>query len=99
MRREVVLGVDLGTSALKAGLFTLAGEPIGGIARIPYSILSTEPGAGEQDPDEWWRALVVACRQLLEGVNAELLALAIGGQAPTLCAVDAELRPTHPAIT
>src|SRR5438309_10811966 len=53
----------------------------------------------EQNPRDWWAALTSVCQQLLEGQHARVAALAIGGQAPTLTAVDAELEPTHPAIT
>jgi xylulokinase len=95
-----VLGVDVGTSALKAGLFTLDGEPLGS-AHVTYPLLMPEPDAREQDPDDWWRALATVSRTLLGPVDGsvQLLAIAIGGMAPTLCAVDAELHPTHPAIT
>ena len=34
----------------------------------------------------------------IEG-RAELVAVSIGGQAPTLAPADADFRPTHPAIT
>jgi len=99
--RQAVLGVDVGTSALKAGLFTLSGEPLGRIAHVSYGLSAPEPDAREQDPDDWWRALATVSRQLQTPFKGEieLLGVAIGGQAPTLCAVDADLRPTYPAIT
>jgi xylulokinase len=98
--RQAVLGVDVGTSSLKAGLFTLSGEPLGS-AHVAYGLSMPEPGAEEQDPDDWWRALAAVSRTLLAPFDSqiELLAVAIGGMAPTLCPVDAELHPTHPAIT
>ncbi|HEX8966751.1 MAG TPA: FGGY-family carbohydrate kinase [Chloroflexota bacterium] len=99
--RSAILGVDVGTSALKAGLLSPEGEPLAAIVRIPYSLSSPAPGAMEQDPDDWWNALIAACRQLVPGLgkHTRLLAVAIGGQAPTLCAVDAGLRPSTPAIS
>jgi xylulokinase len=95
-----VLGVDVGTSALKAGLFTLQGEPLAS-AHAGYAISSPEPDAREQDPDDWWRGLVAVSRTLVTAVegDVELEAVAIGGMAPTLCAVDADLCPTYPALT
>ena len=95
---DAILGVDVGTSSLKAGLFSLAGEQLG-FAMVPYGLSSPEPDAMEQDPDDWWRAFVDASRQLtLQRSDATVGVVCIGGQAPTLCAVDVELRPTHPAI-
>jgi xylulokinase len=92
------LGLDVGTSSLKAGLFTLSGQALG-LAEAAYPLLMPEPGAMEQDPRDWWAALMSVCKHLLERHHARVVALAIGGQAPTLTAVDAELEPTHPAIT
>ena len=97
--KNAILGVDVGTSSLKAGLFSFAGEQLG-FATVPYGLSSPEPDAMEQDPDDWWRAFVEVSRQLtLQRSDANVAAVCIGGQAPTLCAVDAEFRPTHPAIT
>lgn len=98
--RQAVLGVDVGTSSLKAGLFTLAGESLGS-AHIVYGLSAPEPDAQEQDPDDWWRALASVSRAILAPMDSDvhLLAVAVGGYAPALCAVDADLRPTHPVIT
>jgi xylulokinase len=83
---------------LKAGLFALSGRPLG-LAEAAYRSLAPEPGAMEQDPRDWWAALTSVCHQLLDGQHARVVALAVGGQAPTLAPVDADLAPTHAAIT
>jgi xylulokinase len=95
---EVLLGLDVGTSSLKAGLFTLSGQVVG-LAEAAYPLLTPEPGALEQDPRHWWAALISVCRQLLERDRPRVGALALCGQAPSLVAVDTALEPTHPAIT
>src|SRR5438128_11929495 len=97
---EVVLGVDVGTSSLKAGLFTLDGTPLG-LAQAEYPLASPEEGAEEQDPQDWWAALAIVSRELMALLDdpARLAAVSIGGPAPTLAAADAEFMPTHPAIT
>jgi len=97
---QVVLGVDVGTSSLKAGLFTLDGTPLG-LAQAQYPLSMAEEGAAEQDPEAWWAALATVSRELMASLDdpARLAAISIGGQAPTLVATDAELRPTHAAIT
>jgi len=97
--RQAVLGLDAGTGSLKGGLFTPGGEPLG-LATETYPLATPEPGAMEQDPAHWWTALAAVSRQLLDRAGpVQLLAVAISGQAPTLVAVDADLLPTHPAIT
>jgi xylulokinase len=98
--QDALLGLDVGTSSLKAGLFTPSGHALG-LAEAAYPLFTPEPGAMEQDPLDWWVALTSVCRQLLAQAPrpVRVLALAIGGQAPTLSVVDARLEPTHAAVT
>jgi xylulokinase len=98
--KEVILGVDVGTSSLKAGLFTLDGQPLG-LTSATYTLSSPEPDAMEQDADDWWRSFVSVSRELWAAADGgvHIAAVAIGGQAPTLCTVDASLRPTSNAIS
>jgi xylulokinase len=98
---DAVLGVDVGTSSLKAGLFALDGTLLG-LSQAAYPVSSPEPDAREQDPRDWWAALVRTCRELLGADHPQaprVRAVAFGGQAPTLAPADANFQPTHPAIT
>ena len=95
---DAVLGIDIGTGSLKAGLFGLDGTPLG-LRQAAYPVTSPEADAQEQDPRDWWAALGDTCRVLLESTHVRVQAVAVGGQAPTLAPVDADLNPTHPAIT
>ncbi|MFL5725194.1 MAG: FGGY-family carbohydrate kinase [Chloroflexota bacterium] len=97
-RETAILGIDLGTTEVKAGLVTLDGRLLG-LARRPYPT-ETDAAAGraEQDPDAWWRALVASVRTLTSSATAEVVAIAVDGHGPTLVAVDAAGRPTRPAI-
>src|SRR5258708_2004139 len=91
---QVVLGVDVGTSSLKAGLFALDGTPLG-LTQAEYPLSAPEEGAEEQDPEDWWAALASVSRELMALLDdrSRLAAVAIGGQAPTLVAADADFRP------
>jgi xylulokinase len=97
---EAVLGIDAGTGSLKAGLFTVDGHLLA-LARVGYPVLSPEPEAREQNPRDWWTALTTTCRQVLSEAprDTRVVSIAIGGQAPTMVATDAQLEPTHAAIT
>lgn len=97
---EAVLGIDAGTGSLKGGLFGVSGSSLG-IARAAYAVLSPQPDAREQDANAWWAALCSVCTELLDRAPADtrVLAVAIGGQAPALVATDADLQPTHAAIS
>jgi xylulokinase len=98
MSVDAVLGVDVGTGSLKAGLFALDGALLG-IGRAAYPVRSPAADAREQDPRDWWAALSTTCSELLESADVHVLAVSVGGQAPTLVPVDADLNPTHLAIT
>jgi xylulokinase len=91
------LGVDLGTSSLKCGLFDAAGRSIGS-ARVDYPTLAWAGGA-EQDADSWWQALLQAVRIATRDVSPQrIAALALGGHAPAPVFVDAQLSPVAPVL-
>ena len=62
--RKYVLTVDIGTSSTKSALVCSSGEIIDAESEENRLILCGDGGA-EQDPDEWWRATVRACKRLL----------------------------------
>jgi xylulokinase len=59
-----VLAVDLGTSGPKVALVTRRGR-LAAHARRPVGLRLLPGGGAEQDPAEWWRALVDAVGELL----------------------------------
>ena len=97
--QPVVLGLDLGTTEVKAGLIDLDGRLLD-LARSSYELdVTGGHGWAEQDPGAWWSAVVSAVRGLhLHGVG-EVVAIGVDGHGPTLAAVDARGEATRPAIT
>jgi xylulokinase len=93
-----VLGIDLGTTEVKAGLVTLDGRLLG-LARAGYRT-NTDPASGraEQDPEAWWGAVTTIVRKLAADAGAEVVAIGLDGHGPSLVAVDDDGRPTRPAI-
>jgi xylulokinase len=95
-----VLGVDLGTSGVKVGLVSLDGAVLAH-AHEPTA-LRLLPGAGaEQDPDDWWRAIVTATRRLWDQEHVDpsaVVAVCMSGQWGGTVAVDAGGQPVHPAL-
>jgi xylulokinase len=51
----ITIGLDLGTSALKAVLFDE--QLICATASTPLGVSTPQAGFSEQDPEQWWRAL------------------------------------------
>jgi xylulokinase len=62
---RAVLGIDLGTSQLKALLTTPDGQRLGR-GRASYSVAVPADGRAETDPEDWWRAARTAVRKALE---------------------------------
>ena len=100
---RVLVAVDLGTSAVKAGVLSPGGR-LRGFARVPYGLLlDGAPGRAEQRPDAWWTALVrgvgIAGAQAAVDGPLEPIAICIVGQGPTLVATGADGHALAPAIT
>ncbi|HET8910139.1 MAG TPA: FGGY-family carbohydrate kinase [Ktedonobacteraceae bacterium] len=70
MRNDLVLGIDAGTASLRAGLFTLQGQPLGFYDQS-YQTSYPQPGWAEQHPGDWWNALVAAVRGCLTESGAD----------------------------
>jgi xylulokinase len=74
-----VLGIDLGTSQVKALLCARDGSILGqGLAG--YQVSTPRPGWAEVDADQWWLATRTAVRSAVGHVPAEVVSLAIAGQ-------------------
>ena len=96
---QAILGIDLGTTEVKAGLVTLDGRLLA-LARSGYALdVGRHPGWAEQDPGAWWSAVVSAVRALRVTDVAEVVAIGVDGHGPTLVAVDSRGEATRPAIT
>lgn len=98
--RAVILAFDVGTTTTKAGYVALDGTPVA-LARAEYALhVDAASGRAEQDPDDWWRALVRTSADLAARVpDADVVAVALDGHGPTLVALDDDGRPTRAAIT
>ena len=100
MASALLLGIDLGTSSVKAGLFTPTGRPAG-IAHVPYCTDRPHPGWAEVPAERWWRALGRALRRLEQdrpGSLAAVRSVGISTLFPALVAMDARGRALRPAI-
>ncbi|HET8951429.1 MAG TPA: FGGY family carbohydrate kinase, partial [Solirubrobacteraceae bacterium] len=52
---SVAVGLDVGTSGVKALAVSEAGEVLAR-AEVGYPLSTPQPGWAEQDPADWWRA-------------------------------------------
>ena len=65
-RNEALIGLDVGTSGVKAVAISPEGELLA-TAEESYPLSSPHAGWSEQDPEHWWRAAQSCLAQLPEG--------------------------------
>lgn len=85
-----LLGLDVGTSSLKAALFSLDGRMLAG-ARHAYPTHTPQRGWAEQDAGDWWQAAVLCIKDILAapGVQArDIAGIGIAGQSWAAVPVD-----------
>ncbi|EMG29389.1 xylulose kinase [Listeria fleischmannii 1991] len=95
-----VLGLDLGTSALKAVLMTEKGEWVAE-ASSDYPFISEKKGYSEQNPAEWVGALHAVfevLHQKVSNLKEKLAGISFSGQMHSLVVMDSEMKVVRPAI-
>lgn len=98
MADDLVIGVDLGTSMVKVGVYTVAGRCVG-TSSSPLGVHHVAPGRTEQDLDEFYRAAAAQCRRCLDEFDVEpsaVKAIAFSAQMAGVGIVDAKHRPLAP---
>jgi xylulokinase len=89
-KNTYILAIDHGTSGIKAAIVSIHGQVLDyeyektGIVFLPG-------GGAEQDPDDWWQALIKACVRLIakKSVDPEdIAAIAVSSTFSTTVAVD-----------
>lgn len=97
---DVALGIDLGTTAVKVGLFEAhCGRPVA-VSSQEYTLSTPRPGWAELDPDTYWNSLVRGTRDVLAhlGDAQRVVAIGLSSQGQTFVMLDAQGRPLRPAI-
>src|SRR4051812_1156319 len=93
-----LLGLDLGTTAVKALLIDESGGTLASAA-AEYPASAPHPLWSEQDPHDWWRGTVAAIRALLSQVpGAQVRAIGLSGQMHGLTLLDGSGEVLRPAI-
>ena len=92
---EVYLGLDVGTTGIKALLVDPAGAVVKSLSH-PLELLTPRPAWAEQDPESWWQGVSA----LLHAVprNMKVLRIGLSGQMHSLVPLDGEGRVLRNAI-
>jgi xylulokinase len=98
---DIVIGIDAGSSSVKAVIATAEGRVLGH-GQMQYGSVRRDDGADEQNPHDWWDGAVGAVRVALEtgGISRErIAAVAVSGQGCAATLIDAGGEVIRPAIT
>jgi xylulokinase len=94
------LGLDVGTSAVKAILVSAAGA-VEAASSAPLALDTPQPGWAEQEPEHWWRASCDAIRGVLSQrppLGAPVAAIGISGQMHSSVFLDGRGAVIRPAL-
>lgn len=87
-----ILGIDIGTSGTKTVLFSENGVPVSS-ATYEYPLYTPQNGYAEQDPLDWWNAVVSGIRQVIGESKvsaAEIRGIGLSGQMHGLVMLDGD---------
>src|SRR5215470_6521584 len=91
------LGIDIGTSGVKALLVDDSGD-ITAQASAALSVSRPHPGFSEQNPESWWHATVSAVNSLPSTARAAVRAVGLSGEMNGATLLNDRDRPLRPTI-
>jgi xylulokinase len=98
MNGALFLGLDIGTSGVKAILVSETGE-VEASATTPLDLATPRPGWAEQDPESWWQASLASLRQVLAATDASrVAAVGLSGQMHSSVFLDGAGKVIRPAL-
>jgi ribulokinase len=95
-----VISIDGGTESARVGIFDLAGNLLS-LASQPYATDFPRAGWAEQDPEQWWSAIVAATRACLDQAPLDprnIVGLSLDATTCTLVPLGADGRQLRPAL-
>jgi xylulokinase len=95
--RDTFLGLDVGTSGVKAIVVQASGDVVAS-ATVPLTLQTPQPGWAEQDPEAWWQASCEATKQVLARGESSIAAVGITGQMHSSVFLDRAGAVIRPAL-
>ncbi len=94
------IGIDIGTTSVKSVLVDEAGRLVASSTKS-LAVSRPQPGWSEQDPRDWWQAVVTTLDQLKAEhgpAMAAVTGIGLSGQQHGATLIDADDRVLRPAI-
>ncbi len=90
MQKQMLLGIDIGTSGCKLALFSTENGLVCD-KTVAYPVYYPRPGYVEQEPEDWWRAVCEGTRALIDENQIDpkdIIGVGVDGQGWAAVAVD-----------
>jgi xylulokinase len=97
---EHFLGLDIGTSGVKAVLVNRKGD-VTATATVSHPLATPEPGWAEQRPEDWWKATMGAIKQVLKlgrVTGKQVASIGLSGQMHSSVFLDGKNEVIRPAL-
>lgn len=92
------IGIDLGTSSVKLLLMDSNGNVVNTVSE-EYPIYFPRPGWSEQNPEDWYKAVIAGIKKLTYGIDKDKVAgISFGGQMHGLVILDENDNVIRPCI-
>ncbi len=101
---QTLLGIDLGTTGVKAALFAADDGHVLADAFVDYPLYHPKPGWAEQNPADWWQATLQAIRTCLTGASkhginpSDVRGVGLSGQMHGVVLLDTRQQVLRPCI-
>jgi xylulokinase len=95
-----LLGLDIGTSGVKALLVSPEGKIISS-KTVPYPLATPHSGWAEQSPYDWWEATVKVLRETISNIpidSSEIKGISLSGQMHSSVFLNEKMEVIRPAI-
>lgn len=96
----LLIGIDIGTSATKTVVFNELGQTLAS-ASCEYQVYQPQNGWNEQNPEDWWQAVVETLGRVLNSpgvVAKDIKGIGLSGQMHGLVMLDKDGEVLRPAI-
>jgi xylulokinase len=96
----LLIGIDLGTTGCKAGVYDEAGH-LRGEGYLEYGLITLSPTEIEQDPHAWWKLTCQAIRIAMDAAGAdgsEVSGISVSSQGISFVCLDAAGEPLGNSI-
>ncbi|MBQ6491951.1 MAG: hypothetical protein IJI88_06710 [Atopobiaceae bacterium] len=90
-----LIGADLGTTAVKVGLFDTSGRAVA-VDTVEHTLITPATGVVEQSPDAYWEAFRTCLLRVLDAAGIDrtaILAMSLSVQGETLALLDEDGNP------